>query len=100
MKKLIKKLRKIFKLNQVVYVIEYNNPLNIAQVTEITNRMITKFPSNCSPNRITTMVNSTKVNVTFSETCMTTDQLKHIGDSTIERIAPINTVKSVTINEF
>jgi hypothetical protein len=99
MKKLIKKLKRIFKITEVVYIIEYTNPLNMTQFSEILNKMINKFPGGCRPHRISGSPNSTKVYLDFSDTCMTIEELTHIGNITIEHVAPVNTVKSVTINQ-
>lgn len=99
MKKLIKKLRSFFNLTQVECIIEYNNPLSIAQFTEIVTHMINKFPGNCKPNSISGTPNSTKVKVTFSSDCMTIEELTRIANATIERITPTNTVKSITKNQ-
>ena len=100
MKKLIKKLRQIFKLNQVVYVIEYTNPLDMAQFTTIINKMITKFSGGCSPNNISGMPNSAKVRVTFSSDCMTIEELTRVGNITIQGVGSSNPVKSVTISQY
>jgi hypothetical protein len=100
MKKLIQKLKRFLKRTEVEFVIEYTNPLNIAQFSEILNKMINKFPGGCKPHSISGSPNSTKVTVKFSDTCMTVDELTHIGNSTIERIAPSNPVKSVTMNQY
>ena len=99
MKKLIKKLKAFFNLSQVEYIIEYNNPLNVAQFSEVLHKMINNFPGNCKPHSISGSPSSTKVHLDFSDTCMTIEELTHIGNITIEHVAPVNTVKSVTINQ-
>jgi hypothetical protein len=79
--KLINKLKRLIGINVAEYDILYTNPLTISQKTQLANKMITKFPSSCRPNRIT--VNQQSVGVTMENACLSGELLKKISDDTV-----------------
>ncbi len=80
------------------YMIVYTNPLTISQMTEVTGRMINKFHMDCAPSSISASPNSPNVRLKFYSTCMTGDALQDIGNRTLERMAPTNTVRTILLD--
>jgi hypothetical protein len=80
------------------YVIEYNNPLTISQVSNVVNSMINQFPGNCHPQNISTSPGSHNVNLRFSSICMDGQVMADVGNRTMTRYNQDNTVKSVMLD--
>ena len=79
--RLINKLKRLVGITVYEYTIFYTDPLSISDRTKLANNMITKFYSNCRPNRIS--VGQQTVTIDFQDGCMTAEQLKKVSDNTL-----------------
>jgi hypothetical protein len=92
MKKIINKLKKLIGLSQSEYIIYYTDNLTQEQKSELMNRMISKFPGNCRPNRLT--VGQKVAILDFSAPCLTGEALKIVSDNTLSpKVADITSIK-------
>jgi len=92
MKNLINKLKKLIGLSQSEYIIYYTDNLTQEQKSELMNRMISKFPGNCRPNRLT--VGQKVAILDFNTPCLTGEALKIVSDSTLApKVADITSIK-------
>ena len=79
--RLINKLKRLVGISISEYTIFYTNPLTPSQTMSIVNTMISKFNSNCRPNRI--MASRQTATLDFQNPCMSGEQLKKVSDMTL-----------------
>ena len=90
--RLINKLKRLVGIDVYEYTIFYTDPLSMSDKTKLVNNMITKFYSNCRPNRIS--VSQQTATIDFQDGCMTAEQLKKVSDNTLgPKPADISSIK-------